>query len=78
MGAEISVALEAIVHPVEVSQGIHKVIASSFADPADVRAFKRCKAQGKTDQECFRVGDNGVGCWGMTYRRVRGRPVRFP
>jgi len=35
--------------------------ASSFADPKDVAAFQRCKAQGKTDQECFRVGDNGLG-----------------
>lgn len=38
--------------------------ASSFADPKDVAAFKRCKAQGKTDLQCFKVGDNGVGCWG--------------
>jgi len=38
--------------------------ASSFADLADVRAFKRCKAQGKSDQQCFLVGDNGVGCFG--------------
>lgn len=38
--------------------------ASSFADPADVVAFNRCKATGKTDQECFKVGDNGVGQFG--------------
>jgi len=38
--------------------------ASSFADPADVRAFERCKAKGGTDQQCFKVGDNGRGCWG--------------
>jgi hypothetical protein len=38
--------------------------ASSFADPADVVAFKKCKAQGKTDQECFKVGDNGIGQFG--------------
>jgi hypothetical protein len=38
--------------------------ASSFADLADVDAFERCKAMGKTDKECFRVGDNGIGCWG--------------
>lgn len=37
------------------------VTASSFADPADVVAFKKCKAQGKTDQQCFKVGDNGTG-----------------
>lgn len=40
------------------------VKASSFADPADVAAFRRCKATGKTDQQCFAVGDNGIGCWG--------------
>lgn len=40
------------------------VLASSFADLADVRAYERCKAQGKTDRECFKVGDNGIGCWG--------------
>jgi|SRR5215471_4608367 len=38
--------------------------ASSFADPADVTAFQKCKAQGKTDQQCFKVGDNGVGQFG--------------
>lgn len=42
----------------------HDVKASSFADPADVAAFRRCKASGGTDQECFRVGDNGIGAWG--------------
>ncbi len=38
--------------------------ASSFADPADVAAFKKCKAQGKTDKQCFAVGDNGIGQFG--------------
>ena len=38
--------------------------ASSFADPKDVTAFRKCKAQGKTDAQCFKVGDNGIGCWG--------------
>lgn len=40
------------------------VKASSFADPKDVAAFERCKAEGKSDGECFAVGDNGRGCWG--------------
>lgn len=40
------------------------VLASSFADPADVHRFERCKAKGKTDAECFKFGDNGIGCWG--------------
>jgi len=43
---------------------VHKVKASSFADPADVLAFKRCKAEGKSNAECFKVGDNGIGKWG--------------
>ena len=41
-----------------------KAIASSFADPADVVAFNKCKATGKTDQACFKVGDNGIGQFG--------------
>jgi hypothetical protein len=39
-------------------------IASSFADPADMAAFQKCKAQGKTDQQCFKAGDNGIGQFG--------------
>lgn len=41
-----------------------KVKASSFADPADLASFKRCKATGKTDLQCFAVGDNGIGLYG--------------
>lgn len=43
-----------------------KGLASSFADPADVAAFKRCKATGKSDTQCFKVGDNGIGAWGKS------------
>lgn len=43
---------------------IHNGIASSFADPADIAGFKGCKAEGKSDQVCFRRGDNGKGFWG--------------
>ena len=46
------------------SAGGIKAEASSFADPADVIAFKKCKAQGKTDKQCFAVGDNGIGKFG--------------
>ena len=42
----------------------HRSIASSFADPADVKAFKKCKLTGKTDLQCFAVGDNGIGQFG--------------
>lgn len=39
-------------------------LLSSFADPDDVAAFQRCKAQGRSDEDCFSEGDNGVGAWG--------------
>lgn len=38
--------------------------ASSFADPDDIAAFKKCKATGKSDVKCFAVGDNGIGQFG--------------
>jgi len=60
-GPKSQAALDAIIHP--QTGGVHRGLASSFADPADVRAFRRCKAQGKSDAECFRVGDNGIGYW---------------
>lgn len=46
------------------SAGGIEAIASSFADPADVKAFDKCKATGKTDKQCFAVGDNGIGKFG--------------
>lgn len=42
----------------------HEVLASSFADPADVRRFRQCKLKGMSDKEAFKYGDNGVGRWG--------------
>lgn len=43
---------------------VRRGMASSFADPKDIKAFKACKAQGNTDLFCFSKGDNGVGVWG--------------
>jgi hypothetical protein len=43
---------------------VHVVTASSFADPADVVAYKKCLKSGKTAKECLAVGDNGIGLWG--------------
>lgn len=38
---------------------------TSFADPADVVAFHKCKREtGKSDVYCFRFGDNGIGQFG--------------
>jgi hypothetical protein len=49
--------------PSGTGEVVHRGKATSFADNADVRAFKLCKAQGKTDQQCYDVGDSGVGYW---------------
>lgn len=40
------------------------VIASDFASLADLDSYKKAKALGMSNQEAFKVGDNGVGCWG--------------
>jgi hypothetical protein len=55
--------------------GRKKAQASSFADPADLAAFAKCKREGgyrsngvwhegSSDNHCFEVGDNGIGAWG--------------
>lgn len=41
-----------------------QTMASSFADMADLEAFKRCKKDGHSDKYCFQFGDNGMGAWG--------------
>lgn len=60
-GPKSQAALDQMVHGGDIE---HNVLATSFADPADVEAFRRCKAQGRTDNDCYSVGDNGIGCWG--------------
>jgi hypothetical protein len=40
------------------------VIASSFADPADVAAYRQAIAEGKSEEEALALGDNGIGAWG--------------
>lgn len=52
--------------------------ASSFADPADVRAFRKCKQNGGSDLQCFKVGDNGVGCWGDDTSEGSGMSCAIP
>jgi hypothetical protein len=64
--------------PVESSYAVHSVIASSFADPADVTAFKRCKDKGGSDHDCFRVGDNAVGLWGDSTEEGTGPSCALP
>lgn len=40
------------------------VTASSFADPSDVAAYRKAIAEGKSEEEALRHGDNGIGKWG--------------
>ena len=40
------------------------VIASSFADPKDVAAYKKAITEHKTEAEALKIGDNGIGKWG--------------
>jgi hypothetical protein len=60
-GPKSQAAFDAIIHP---NLPVHSGRASSFADPKDVEAFRKCKERGGTDQQCFKFGDNGIGCWG--------------
>lgn len=81
-GIKSEAALRALVHPVAITtlpgNSEHHGKASSFADPADVAAFKRCKAQGKSDQECFQVGDNAEGFWGDSTAEGTGASCALP
>jgi len=56
-------ALDTLIHgPVEDPEE-HRVIATSFADPDDIKKFQECKRRGMTDNEAFAYGDNGIGKW---------------
>jgi hypothetical protein len=81
-GAASRAALESLIagatSPVAASDGVHTVKASSFADPADVRAFKRCKERGGSDHDCFKVGDNGIGAWGDDCSEGSGASCALP
>lgn len=58
--------------------GEHSGKASSFADSADIRAFRICKAAGGSDLECFEVGDNGIGCYGDDVSEGSGPSCALP
>ncbi|MBV8275371.1 MAG: DUF1906 domain-containing protein [Verrucomicrobia bacterium] len=40
---------------------VHNATGSSFADPADVATYERCKANGGSEEYCLKIGDNGIG-----------------
>lgn len=57
---------------------MNKVNATSFADPADIRAFRRCKDRGGSDDYCFKKGDNGIGLWGDDVSEGTGPSCALP
>jgi hypothetical protein len=79
-GPKSQAALDFLIRAYGVTTGYgwHQVKGSSFADPADVHAFKRCKANGGTDHECFKVGDNAIGAWGDDTSEGSGPSVALP
>lgn len=49
---------------------MQRVTATSFADPADLRAFNRVFKQTGSTEKALEAGDNGIGGWG--YSTVTG------
>lgn len=64
--AKSRAALESVISTAEAPHSAVGVTgyATSFADPGDIYRFNKCKKSGKTDKQCFAVGDNGIGKWG--------------
>lgn len=56
---------QAALNAARAPAGFTPTTFSSFADPADIRAFKQCKTTGRSDVSCFNEGDNGIGQFGQ-------------
>ncbi len=52
--------------------------ASSFADYDDLIGFYRAISEGKTVEEAFAFGDNGIGKWGEQTAQLRKPMVALP
>jgi hypothetical protein len=71
-------AFDLLIHG-PVGDGLaNSCLASSFADPADIAAFKACKRKGNSDNYCFKYGDNGIGKWGDETTEGTGASVALP
>lgn len=77
-GPKSQAALDDLTHAAPVPVQYNNTYASSFADPADIEAFDKCKAAGGTDDECFKYGDNGIGCWGDSTVKGTGPSCALP
>ena len=62
----------ASLEPAGLEPAVHKVTGSSFADPADVATYERCKANGGSEEFCLSIGDNGIGFWGDNTKQGSG------
>lgn len=68
------------------SEIVHRVKASSFADPRDVVAYRKWykiyRDEGMTDEaaqkRAFRKGDNGIGVWGDDTSEGSGLACALP
>jgi hypothetical protein len=56
----------------------YHVYASSFADPRDGQRFRRCKKNGGSDNDCYKVGDSGIGCWDQDTSEGSGPSCALP
>jgi hypothetical protein len=54
------------------------VIASDFASIKDLAAYKAAKKKGMSDKEAFKIGDNGVGCWGALTAQEETKQCALP
>ena len=77
-GPKSQAALDALISGDSGDGEWHSTTATSFADPADIRAFDKCKESGKSDYECFAVGDNAIGLWGDSTRAGTGPCCALP
>lgn len=71
-------AFDALIHGVDEDGLANSCFASSFADPTDLVAWKKCKQEGHTDSYCYNYGDNGEGKWGDDTTTGSGASVALP
>jgi hypothetical protein len=57
---------------------MNRLIGTSFADPADLRAYNRSVWNGATPREALNYGDNGLGAWQLSTCADTGPCVALP
>jgi hypothetical protein len=78
-GPESQAALDELIYDSKNQFAVqHETFASSFADPADIKAYDQCIADGGSEDDCLAVGDNGIGCWGDSTKQGTGPSCALP